>query len=172
MRLAQWFKQWRQPLRRWLGSRRGVPVADLDDVAQEVFLRLLHYSRAEVIESPQAYLFRVASNVASEWAMRSRNRQPHDSKWLADLTIEEQPSAEAMRVQSRMAVTHAILQLPPRAREVLRLRYYEGLSHNEIAIRLNLHPGTVKRDLIQSYSQLRLDLDPELLVALENMESR
>jgi DNA-directed RNA polymerase specialized sigma24 family protein len=41
-----------------------VSASDLDDVSQEVFPRLLRYDNAELIEHPQAYLFRMASNVA------------------------------------------------------------------------------------------------------------
>jgi DNA-directed RNA polymerase specialized sigma24 family protein len=83
-RLAAWFSQWRQPLRRWLGSRRRIPAADLDDLAQDVFLRLIHYERAEIVDAPQAYLFRVAANVANEWAMRARNQQSLSVHALAD----------------------------------------------------------------------------------------
>ena len=166
-RLAAWFDQWRGPLRRWLGSRRKIPAADLDDVTQEVFLRLLKYERVDVIASPQAYLFQVAAHVASEWALKARQRWPHDPKWLADLTIEDQPSLEAMREQSRAEVARAIGDLPQRAREVLRLRYRDGLSNGEIAARLQLHPQTIKRDLLESYSRLRIGLHPELLSQLE-----
>ncbi len=48
----------------------AVSGADVNDVAQEVFLRLLRYDRAELIEYPQAYLFKMAANVANEWAIR------------------------------------------------------------------------------------------------------
>ncbi len=44
------------------GARSG----DLDDIAQEVFLRLLRYERTEQAEHPQAYLFTIASNVAAD----------------------------------------------------------------------------------------------------------
>jgi RNA polymerase sigma-70 factor (ECF subfamily) len=166
-RLAGWFDQWRQPLRRWLRSRRRIPVADLDDLAQDVFLRLIRYDRAEVVDAPQAYLFRVAANVANEWAMRARNQRPHQAKWLADLSTEEQPVLETLREQSRAHIARAIRELPPRMQEVLRLKFHEGLKNAEIAVRLGLHPVTVKRDLIESYSRLRLDLSPDLLAALE-----
>src|SRR5579862_3030866 len=93
-RLASWFSQWRQPLRRWLGSNRRIPAAELDDLTQEVFLRLLRYERAEVVESPQGYLFQVAANVATEWGLKARNRQPHRAEWLGELSIADQPAAE------------------------------------------------------------------------------
>ena len=72
-RLSDWFRQWRSPLRKFLRSRGAIRAADLDDVAQEVFLRLMRYERVELIENPQAYLYKMASNVAAEWAIRARN---------------------------------------------------------------------------------------------------
>ncbi len=57
-----------------LVGRGAVRVADLDDVAQEVFLRLLRYETAEVVQHPQAYIFKMAANVTAEWAIRSRHR--------------------------------------------------------------------------------------------------
>jgi DNA-directed RNA polymerase specialized sigma24 family protein len=60
-RLTDWFHQWRVPLRRFLVGRRGVPAADVDDVAQEVFLRLVRYEKTELVDHPQAYLYKVAA---------------------------------------------------------------------------------------------------------------
>src|SRR5262249_59548102 len=90
-RLTDWFRQWRVPLRRFLVGRAGVAAADVEDVAQEVFLRLMRYEKAELIDHPQAYLYKVASNVATEWSIRARNRQPHQEKWLARLVYHEPP---------------------------------------------------------------------------------
>lgn len=165
-RLASWFTQWSEPLKRWLASRRRVPPADLEDVTQEVFLRLLKYRRADVIDAPQAYLFQVAGNVANEWALRARSRHPHESRWLNELTIEDVVAADIVREQTRNHVSRALLELPPRAREILRLRYRDGLSNAEIAARLKVHPQTVKRDLLQAYSRLRLDLRLNEVVGL------
>lgn len=165
-RLASWFNQWSEPLKRWLASRRRVPAADLEDVTQEVFLRLLKYRRADVIDAPQAYLFQVASNVANEWALRARSRHPHEPKWLNELAIEDPASLDIVREQTRSQVSRALLELPPRAREILRLRYKDGLSNAQIAARLKVHPQTIKRDLLQAYSQLRLDLRLNEVVGL------
>jgi hypothetical protein len=52
-RLADWFRRWRVPLRKFLLGKGAIPAADLEDVAQEVFLRLMRYDRSELIEHPQ-----------------------------------------------------------------------------------------------------------------------
>jgi RNA polymerase sigma factor (sigma-70 family) len=158
-RLADWFRDLRNPLHRFLSFRRGVAPADLDDMAQEVFLRLLRYDKAELVTDPAAYLFKVAANVASEWSMRARNRLPHDAAWLADLRAEELPEDHAERALESRLLTVALNSLPSRSREVLRLHFSEEMRHEEIAVHLKVSSRIVKRDLLNAYRQLREALD-------------
>ncbi|AMN46285.1 RNA polymerase sigma-70 factor, ECF subfamily [Steroidobacter denitrificans] len=162
-RLASWFVEWRVPIRKWLSSRSSVPAADLDDVAQEVFLRLLRYSDDIVIDNPQGYLFRVAANVASEWRERARLRCPHDQNWLHDLSIEpaNEPENAVARAVLGQHVRAAIDRLPPRQRTALLLHVNDGLTYMQIAERLGLSYRAVMRDLTRAYSRLRLQLNAE-----------
>ena len=165
-RIADWFRQWRVPLRKFLVGRSAIPASDLDDVAQEVFLRLMRYERAELIQNPQAYLYKVASNVAAEWAIRGRYVRPHESKWLEGLSADENPQHEASRGDLQSEVDNALRTLEPRQREVLRLYFYEGLSRMQIAERMGTTERIVKRTLIKSYEALRVKLDADLLVGV------
>ena len=162
-RLSDWFRQWRLPLRRFLLRRAGVLAADVEDVGQEVFLRLMRYETAELIEHPRAYLYKVASNVANEWSIRARNRQPHDEKWVADLINSEQPESDLMLVQSAREIERALNTLTPYQREVLRLFFVEDLEYAEIATHLGESVRSVTRQFRKSYEKLRHELDPELL---------
>ena len=56
---------------------QGVSGADVNEVAQEVFLRLLRYDKGELIDYPQAYLSKMAANVVNEWAIRASRRVGH-----------------------------------------------------------------------------------------------
>lgn len=162
-RFAQWFKDWRKPVRHWLSRRASVPAAELDDLAQEVFLRLLRYSEKTAVENPLGYLLRIAGNVASEWRERARISKPHDQEWLNDLLIEpdQEPENSVGQAGSDANVQAAVDKLPPRQRQVLLLRVNEGLTYKQIAERLELSPRVVLRDLSRAYSQLRTRLDPE-----------
>lgn len=162
-RFAQWFKDWRKPVRHWLSRRASVPAAELDDLAQEVFLRLLRYSEKTAVENPLGYLLRIAGNVASEWRERARVSKPHDQEWLDDLLIEpdQQPENSVSQARSDANVQAAVDKLPARQRQVLLLRVNEGLTYKQIAERLELSPRVVLRDLSRAYSQLRTRLDPE-----------
>jgi RNA polymerase sigma factor (sigma-70 family) len=162
-RLTDWFHRWRLPLRRFLLGRAGVPVADVEDVAQEVFLRLMRYEKAELIDHPQAYQYKVASNVATEWSIRACNRRPHDEKWLGELIDREQPETELERSESEDEIERALNTLTPYQREVLRLFFVEGKAYAEIAIQLGESVRSVTRQFRKSYDKLRQELDPALL---------
>jgi RNA polymerase sigma factor (sigma-70 family) len=161
--LAEWFRQWRVPLRKFLTRKGAIPAADLEDVAQEVFLRLMRYDRTELIEHPQAYLYKMASNVAAEWAIRWRYSRPHDPKWLSGLLASDQPEQNCARGEAEHEIQRAINMLSPRQRAVLKLQFAEGLCHAEIAQRLGATQRSVKRMLSKSYEKLRHELDQELL---------
>jgi RNA polymerase sigma factor (sigma-70 family) len=165
-RLSARFTEWHTPLRKFLSSNRSVRPPDIDDVAQEVFLRLLRYDRAELVEHPQAYLYKMATNVAAEWAIRLRNSRPHEPKWLDTLTSTELPDAVTMRSQVQGEIARALETLNARQRETLRLLFEEGLSHAEIAVRTAQTLRSVKRIITKSYERLRCELDEELLGVL------
>ena len=162
-RLTDWFRQWRMPLRKFLIGKGAIPVSELDDVAQEVFLRLMRYERAELIEHPQAYLYKMATNVAAEWAIRGRYVRPHESKWLSGLSADEQPEDEVSQAELQDEVERALLTLPPRQREVLKLQFFEGMSRMQIAEKIGTTERSVKRTLIKGYETLRVQLSAELL---------
>ena len=162
-RLSDWFRQWRLPLRRFLLGKAGIPAADVEDVGQEVFLRLMRYETAELIEHPPAYLYKVAANVATEWSIRARNRQPHDEKWLATLIDNEQPESQMIRSQSEREIERALNTLTPYQREVLKLFFVEELEYTEVAARLGESLRSVTRQFRKSYDKLRDELNPELL---------
>ncbi len=167
-RLTTWFRQWRSPLRKFLVGHSGLNGSDLDDIAQEVFLRLLRYDRAELVENPQAYLYKMAANVAAEWAIRARSRLPHDARWLPDLTAESRPDQDAEREETQKKIEHAIQTLPVRQREIVKLHFADGLGYAQIALSVGCSQRVVKRQLIKSYAKLRGELDVGLVGVMKH----
>lgn len=166
-RVANWFRQWRAPLRKFLIGKGTVPASDLDDVAQEVFLRLMRYGRTELIEHPQAYLYKMASNVAAEWAIRGRYQRSREPEWLTGLSAEEPAEGadeQAGHIELQDELERALMTLTPKQRQVLKLQFYRGLSRAEIASQTGLSERSVKRAVIKSYEKLRGELNGELFV--------
>ena len=159
-RLTDWFLRWRTPLRRFLSVRARHCASDLDDIAQEVFLRMLRSDRAKLVTNPQAYLFKMAVNVSTEWSARASRRLPHSDQWLSDLVDDGGPQSEVEREVMETELERAVGSLPARARVILKMHYLEGLTHEAIASRLSITRRVVKRDLIRAYADLREVLTP------------
>lgn len=156
--LTEWFRKWGGALRHHLARRNKLSFADADDIAQEVFLRMLRYERAELVLHPQAYLFKIAANVLAEWSARASWRAPHAPEWLMELTDESNPEYECSREDGHPNLRSAVEALPPRTREILRMHYEGGLTHKAIAEALGVTRRIVKRDLIRAYAVLRESL--------------
>lgn len=128
--------------------RRQFPALDdVDDLVQETFGRLWRARLVEPIENPRAFLFTVLRNLAFDRHRRGRGIHLEPITEDAALCVfDEKPSAaeHASRTQEREILRAAIDRLPARCREVVLLRYMDGLTYKEIALRLNISPETVK----------------------------
>lgn len=154
--LVEWFGQWRKPLRTWLRDRRSVPPGEIDDLAQEVFLRLLRYSDETIVENPQGYLFKIASNVANEWKERSRIKRPHNDQWLEDLQIDSElePQNIIESERDREYYQNRIDALPNRQRMILLMHLNDRMTYKQIAESQNLTYRIVLRQLTKAYATL------------------
>jgi len=143
-----------------IAANSCVPRAEVDDLTQEVFLRLLRYGGDVLVENPQAYLSRVATNVVREWRQRCRVRMPHEDSWLDELQMDAamEPENAIARAGVNRRVRAAVDQLPARQREILLLHVDEGLTYKQIAQRQNLTYRIVLRDLTRAYGTLRRDV--------------
>src|ERR1700733_8179898 len=84
-------------LKRYLSQRVG-NKAEVEDLSQEIYLRLLRVERKDLIRSPQALLFRMVYNAVYEWHLLARNRLPHSSTELDDIAaLESEPCADIWR---------------------------------------------------------------------------
>lgn len=148
----RWFAEQLRPhegmLRAWL--RAQFPnAADLDDIVQEAFVRVLraHEAGEAKIDSPKAFLFATARNLA---LMQLRHRQVARTDSLTETDISDildensdVPAAVA-RSQELEMLTQAIQSLPNRCRQILTLRKIYGLSQKEVAEQLGISEHTVE----------------------------
>lgn len=151
--IAHWFANHVQPhemaLRAYIRGRFP-GVADVDDLVQETYARLLRANVAGQVSDVRPYLFATARNAAIDHV---RHRQVVNTESLGNIeelhVIEDAPhAAEALSRDQEVAILHeAIAALPTRCREILLLRRFEGLSHKDIAARLGISPKTVDAQL-------------------------
>jgi RNA polymerase sigma-19 factor, ECF subfamily len=156
--LAGWRQRWNRSLFRFLRQRvRG--SVDVEDLAQETYLRLLRAPDLSQVRNPQAYLLQVARHVVLEW--RGQRASPESFVELEEeALVDECPpelELEAQWAQQRLEL--ALKEVSPVVRAVLLLRLRDDRPCQEIARELGLTDRQVKRHLAHGYDRLRARLE-------------
>jgi len=142
-------------LRRFLSLRMRGAAADVPDLIQEIYLRLLRIKDHEAIRNPQAYLFTVASHVLHQYTL-SRAAAPEKmaplqvvSELQASATAPD-PADEVDTEQQLEKVSRALEQLSPRAYATLVMYRCEGLTLQQIADRFGVTRPMVRKYLLRA----------------------
>ncbi|MFJ6533901.1 RNA polymerase sigma factor [Microbacterium sp. NPDC091662] len=135
----------------------GVPVPDAEDAAQIALLRA--WRSVSHLDAPQpgrlcAWLDVIARNVAIDLA-RQRRRRP-------EAPLEQDIAGDGASVESAVEVRvflggalAALHALPETLREPLLLTVVEGLSADQVAIRLGIEPAAARQRISRARKALR-----------------
>jgi RNA polymerase sigma factor (sigma-70 family) len=156
--LLEWRQRWNRSLFQFL-RRRVRSSVDVQDLAQETYLRLLRAHDLSEVRNPQAYLLQVARHVAMEW----RDRQPRNDSMVVldeDMLVDGQlPELELDALLSQERLEEALASVSPMMRAVLLLRLRDERSYQEIATELRISERQVRRYLARGYERLRLAIE-------------
>jgi RNA polymerase sigma-70 factor, ECF subfamily len=108
-----------------------------------------------------AWLFTVARNAAIDMARRQRPLTLAEPQETADPA--PQPDAQVASELQAFRVHAAVDGLPQREREAIELAFFSGLSHSEVAERLQLPLGTVKTRIRSGLARLAAVLGGEVV---------
>jgi RNA polymerase sigma-70 factor (ECF subfamily) len=125
-----------------------VPLADVDDLVQDVFLTA--HQRLGDLRDPAAFggwLAAIARRRAVDYHRAARPAEPLDEVHMA--------GPDGRHLDEALAVLAAIRQLPDAYRETLVLRLVEGMTGPEIADRTGLTHGSVRVNLHRGMARLR-----------------
>lgn len=160
--VAELEKQHGQRLRRFLASRLRHGSADVSDLVQEVYLRLLRIDNHETIRSSEAYLFTTAFHVLHQHVMR-RAALPETVE-ITELIDQmegganDDPVRSAETAQHLVALQFALEALPPKAQAVLLLHRRDGYSLDEIALKLGFSRANAAKYLAKALAHCRQSL--------------
>ncbi|WP_026872336.1 sigma-70 family RNA polymerase sigma factor [Inquilinus limosus] len=146
-----------QELLRHLTRRLGSASAAAD-VAQDTWLRLRRAEAVPELQNPEAYLFRIADNLARDRlrgdAARARTLLPAE---LGEDRPSDAPGADAVldHRQRLKLLERAVAELSPKCREVFLLHKFDGLSHGEIAARLGISRSMVEKHVMKALAHCR-----------------
>ncbi|MGH8208537.1 MAG: sigma-70 family RNA polymerase sigma factor [Steroidobacteraceae bacterium] len=146
-----------------MAARLGNAAADLPDLAQEVYLRLLRMPRHESVRNPQAYLFTIAHHVLHEYRLR-QSAMPEGVELTDVLTekesyVEEDPATQ-LDIRRRLEqLDRALREIAPRAYVTFVLHRRYGLSLEEIGAHLGVSRAMVKKYLAKAVIHCRQRFD-------------
>ena len=123
-------------LKRQVSARYAAEEAD--DLVQETFLRMSQYAPDD-IRHPKAFLLRIASNLARDWAARTERRRATEA-----LLFDWKVSGLIGDAEQTLTLKQIILGLPEPLRDVFVMSRVGGLSNAQIAERLGISPKTVE----------------------------
>lgn len=152
--LAGWRQRWNRSLLQFLKCRVRAQV-DIEDLAQETYLRLLRARDLSDVRNPQAYLLRIASHVVSEWrhhqAPSGSTVEPEDDLLVDDRTPEFELDVRI----SQERLNETLDGFSAMMRAVLLLKLRDERSCRDISHELGLSERQVKRYLARGYESLR-----------------
>jgi len=132
-----------------------------EDALQEALLAICRHVGG--LRDPRwfrAWAYRIATRIAVRHAKRSR-RQPDAVPPEALAEVAADPPDEVPE-EAVLAALHSALSAVPRASQlVLRMHYFDEMTHLEIAEALELPLGTVKSRLHYGLASLRKVIRPE-----------
>ncbi|BCA57163.1 RNA polymerase sigma factor FecI [Nitrospira sp. KM1] len=123
------------------------------DITQETFLRALAQDSPVAIRQPRAFLYKIAVNLTVD-LFRKKQRQAEeslDAEELRDVLVA--PARQCEDAESReetRLLYDAVLELPPRCREVFLLHLFKDLSHAEIAAHFGISKSMVEKHILKA----------------------
>ena len=143
--------------------RLGTDYMQAEELAQEVMITV--WRKAGQFDRTQAsvstWIFRIARNRRID-AFRREKTLDADSEepaLIPSALPHPEDSFDAVQLEER--VQEAMKDLPEDQLILLRAAFFEGLSHSEIAERMNLPLGTVKSRIRLAFQKLRTRLQYE-----------
>ena len=138
--------------------------ATAEDVHQQVFLEV--WQRAPDYDPGRASVLTWIMTIARSRAideMRRRVPEPRDPSehGLLGRAVDTDPELSPDALVERWRVAHLLSRLRPEEAELLRMRFYDGMSQSEIAAHTDIPLGTVKMRMVAALRRLRDLIDDE-----------
>lgn len=118
-----------------------------EDIAQELFFKLLNLTPVDTIKYPTAWLFKLAENIAVDEIRKHTCEVPLKDLAPAPFNID-------VLIQNADLNTY-FLSLDETSQKILYMFYWEGYSFKEIAIELNLNYSSLRVKVFRAYSKLK-----------------
>ncbi|MDV7341267.1 sigma-70 family RNA polymerase sigma factor [Terasakiella sp. A23] len=128
-----------------------------EELAQQTLLQV--WRKAHLFNADKAaastWIFRIARNLRLD-LLRKEKHYDYDDHDFSQIEDErENADVQVDRHQHAVIVRSALQKLPAEQIQIVQLSFYEGLSHGEIAKRLDVPLGTVKSRMRLAFKRIK-----------------
>lgn len=138
-----------------------------EEVTQDVFIKIWE-TRSELghIDSLGAWMHTIGRNHAFNALKEMAARQLREQRFADEAVLEIDGEGEFLKKERQRHMLMLVEQLPPKRRQIFRLKTEEGMTNEEIGRFLNISPHTVKNQLTKTYLTLRRMLTDQVFLLL------
>ncbi len=141
--------------------RQGADPALAEEITQDTMATL--WRKSDLFDpaksSLSTWLYRIARNRRIDLLRRDRSTPTEPDDPVFDLVDDADPEGDIDAAQREEAVRSAMQGLPDEQLTLVRMAFFEGLSHSEIADATGLPLGTVKSRIRLAFTRLRRTLE-------------
>lgn len=148
------FDRYRDAIRRLLVQRLG-HASEVDDLLQETFIKVyINLHRYNPQYTFGQWVYTIARNTFVDFIRRRQDDLPIDERFASPPSLAPTPEESVINLQQRSQIESYLERLSPRYRQLIRLRFFDELSYEEIAAKLVLPLGTVKTQIHRAREQM------------------
>ncbi|UEH10377.1 sigma-70 family RNA polymerase sigma factor [Pseudomonas sp. HN8-3] len=155
-RRTGFFEHYEELIGTWTRRLRNRQQAE--DLTHDTFVRVLESDASEVAQ-PRAYLHQTARNIAVDAYRREERREALTLQAVDQAPHSGDPEHYMHAIQLADSIERALVELPLNCRKIFIWQKIEGLTQQEIAVRLGLSKNMVEKYMIRTLRHLRDRLD-------------
>ncbi|HZK97203.1 MAG TPA: RNA polymerase sigma-70 factor [Prolixibacteraceae bacterium] len=140
---------------------------DAEEIVQEVFVKVWESrNKIDANDSFESFLFTIAYNTTISILRKRTNEKKYldHLKSLQQLTKSPNLIDEIYFNELNARVQSLLNELTPRQKEIFHLSREEGLTHDEIAKKLDISVNTVKKHIANTLTFLKTHIDIRLTI--------
>ncbi|MGE4586327.1 MAG: RNA polymerase sigma factor [Mangrovibacterium sp.] len=135
--------------------------AETEEIVQDVFVKIWeNRGKLKNHTSFESYLFSIAYHTTIS-LLRNKVKETRYVEYVKSVQIEiEEPENEANITAEEINKTLNLLieKMPPRQREVFKMKHFENFTYREVAEKLHISINTVENHLVKAHKFLKKNL--------------
>lgn len=139
---------------------------DAEGIVQEVFIKIWETrNKIDIYSSFDSFIFTITYNTTISLLRKRVSEQKYHEqlKSIQQITNADQIIDDIYYKEISEKFQSLLNQLTPRQKEIFQLSREEGLTHEEIAKKLNISSNTVKNHLVSTLSFIKSHFDSKLM---------